>query len=343
MPLIQKNAALVAGCSLVIGASWIVGSDALVAFVAGGDLELVQRLQTIKGIVFVVAMTATLYACAAWVFARERHQTEEIRRMEEMLQVSQRLEALGTLAATVVHDFNNVIAVIRGSADLAKLDGYLPEKMPKRLAAIEQAVGKAGAIVQQLSHFMRHAPQLRQPDDLGAVMVGVEGLLRQAVSSRVSLTIKVPPGLPRVDLDRGQVEQILLNLAINARDAMEHSVKRELVLSLEQRRLRHHRSLFLPQPANGDFLVLTVSDTGGGIPPDHLVRVFSPFFTTKPEGRGTGLGLASVLRLTQQHQGWVEVDSVVGKGTRFQLYFPVCPQPAKEASGAGSLPAAATA
>lgn len=323
----QKNAALVAGCSFVLGVAWILGSDALVNALAGGDSALVQRLQTTKGLAFVVLMALALYAFASWVFAREREQAEEIRRMEEMLQVSQRLEALGTLAATVAHDFNNVIAVMRGAAELAKLEHYEPEKMPKRFGAIEQAIGKAGAIVQQLAHFMRHAPAQRRPADLGAVILGVEGLLRQAAGGRVNVSFTVPTGLRSAEIDSGQIEQILLNLTVNARDAMEHSVRRELRFDLAERTLRRHRSVYRPEPASGDYLVLTVADTGCGIPSDHLVRIFSPFFTTKPEGRGTGLGLASVLRLMQQHQGWVEVDSAVSRGTRFRLYFPICTSP----------------
>ncbi len=324
MPLLQKNAAMVAGCSFVLGLGWILGSDALVNALAGGDAALVQKLQTMKGITFVILMAGALYVFAAWVFARERAQAEEIQRMEEMLQVSQRLEALGTLSATVVHDFNNVIAVMRGAADLAKLEHYDPAKMPRRFAAIEDAIAKAGAIVQQLSHFMRHAPAQRRPQDLGTVILGVEGLLRQAVGGRVHVTFRVPKGLRSAEIDTGQVEQILLNLAVNARDAMEQSTRRELVFCLAESTLLRYRSVFRAEPTTGTFLLLSVEDTGCGIPPEQQVRIFSPFFTTKPEGRGTGLGLASVLRLMQQHGGWVEVDSAPGRGACFRLYFPTC-------------------
>ncbi len=332
---VDKNAALIAGLYLALATAWIVGSDALVGALAGNDPVALQKWQTAKGVAFVMAMAAGIYALAAWALKRQRRQVEEIRSMEEMLQVSQRLEALGTLAATVVHDFNNVIAVIRGSTDLAKLEGYDSQKMPKRMATIEQSTEKANAIVQQLSHFMRHTPQVRRPGDLGDVLRRFEGMLRQAVGSRVQMSVEINSGLRPVELDRGQVEQILLNLAVNARDAMEASPRRELRFVVEGRRLKEHCSTFQALPVEGDYVVLAVSDTGSGIPADDLVRIFSPFFTTKPEGRGTGLGLASVMRLMQQHRGWVEVESTVGQGTVFHLYFPVCAEPARASASAG--------
>jgi signal transduction histidine kinase len=203
--------------------------------------------------------------------------------------------------------------------------------MPRRFAAIDEAISKAGAIVQQLSHFMRHAPTQRQPQDLGAVILGVEGLLCQAVGGRVQVTFRVPKGLRRAEIDAGQIEQILLNLAVNARDAMEQSARRELVFSLAESTLLRYRSVFRPEPTSGTFLMLSVEDSGCGIPPEQQVRIFSPFFTTKPEGRGTGLGLASVLRLMQQHSGWVEVESAPGRGACFRLYFPTIVASAVEA------------
>lgn len=281
---VHRKAAYSAGLYLVVATAWIVGSDALVASLAGSDPLALQKWQTAKGVGFVVAMATGIYLLTAWTLKRQRSQAEEIRRMEEMLQVSQRLEALGTLAATVVHDFNNVIAVIRGSTDLARLQGYDSQKMPRRLATIEQSIEKANAIVQQLSHFMRHTLQVRLPGDLGDVVRRFEGMLRQAVGSRVQMSVEIPPALRPVELDRGQVEQILLNLAVNARDAMEGSPRRVLRFVIENRRLNSHRSAFQTVPVEGDYAVLSVSDSGCGIAADDLVRVFSPFSPRSPKG-----------------------------------------------------------
>lgn len=322
-PVLDKNALLIAAVYLGVTTAWIIGSDALVEFLAGGDLATVQHLQRVKGIGFMVATAVGLYVLIASSLARQRRQAEEMRRMEEMLSVSQRLEALGTLAATVVHDFNNIITVIRGMTELSSLDGYHSEKMPDRMRAIEKAADQAGHIVKQLTHFMHNAPHAFAPGDVAGVIVGFEPMLRQALGRRVTLRLAIPDeARPAVDHDRSQVEQILLNLAVNARDAMEGCPTCELTISAGLRTLSDHTSVFRPARVSGAFVVITVADTGCGIPPENIVRIFSPFFTTKPEGKGTGLGLASVLRLMQQHQGWVEAESERDVGTRFHLFFP---------------------
>jgi len=335
LPPLDKNALLVAVIYLGVSTAWIIGSDALVEVLAGGDLTTVHRLQMTKGIGFMVATAVGLYALVAASLARQRRQAEEMLRMEEMLSVSQRLEALGTLAATVVHDFNNVLTVIRGMTDLAALDGYDPAKVPGRIREIEKAADQATHIVKQLTHFMHNAPEAFAPGDVTAVVAGFEPMLRQALGRRVALQIVLASEpCPAVDHDRGKVEQILLNLAVNARDAMDDCEQRELTLSVGVRTLIGHVSAFHPEPISGTFVVLTVADTGCGIPRENLERVFSPFFTTKPEGKGTGLGLASVLRLMEQHRGWVEAESDLGVGTRFHLFFPGLPASASVAAAA---------
>lgn len=323
LPVLDKNALLVAGIYLGVTTVWIIGSDALVEMLAGGELDEIQRLQTVKGIGFMAATAFGLYYLVASSLRRQRRQAEEMRRMEEMLGLSQRLEALGTLAATVVHDFNNILSVIRGMTDLAKLDGYDPDKVPTRLREIEKATDQARHVVTQLTRFMQNTPQTFAVGDVGTVIEGFAALLRQALGRRVILRLEIPDdALPQVEHDRGQVEQMLLNLVVNARDAMEARPVTEVVISIEPRILRGHASAFQPDPVSGSFVVITVADTGCGISPESLVRIFSPFFTTKPEGKGTGLGLASVLRLMQNHRGWVEVESESGVGSRFHLFFP---------------------
>lgn len=323
-PVLDKNALLVAAVYLGVTTAWIIGSDALVETLARGNLVMIQRLQMVKGIGFMLATAIGLYFLVASSLARQRRQADEMRRMEEMLSVSQRLEALGTLAATVVHDFNNIITVIRGMTELASLDGNDPGRMPERMRAIEKAVDQASHIVKQLTYFMHNAPHVFAPGDVARVIVGFEPMLRQAVGRHVMLRLAIPDETrPVVEHDRKQVEQVLLNLAVNARDAMEGVANSELTISVGVRTLADYTSVFNPARVSGTFVVLTVADMGCGIPPDNIVRIFSPFFTTKPEGKGTGLGLASVLRLMQQHQGWVEAESEQGAGTRFHLFFPV--------------------
>lgn len=323
LPSPDKNALLIAGVYLGVSSLWILGSDALVESLAGDDVAVLQRMQLVKGIGFMVATAIGLYLLVASSLARQRRQAEELRRMEEMLSVSQRLEALGTLAATVVHDFNNVITVIRGMTELAALDGCAPERMPSRMKEIERAADQAGGIVRQLSAFMHNAPQSFAPGDVAVVVQDFEPMLRHALGRRVALQLDLAAEpRPAVDHDRRKVEQILLNLAVNARDAMEEIETAELRIGVAVRTLRGHRSRFRTEPTDGTFVIVSMTDRGCGIPEAHLEAIFSPFFTTKPEGKGTGLGLASVLRLMRQHRGWVEVESRPGQGTRFDLFFP---------------------
>lgn len=309
-------------CFAAVG--WIVGSDWLADHLFGGDLKRLSGMQTAKGLVFVFGMTGMLY-----VLVRRMHRVEQRnRQVEAMLRVSERLETVGSLAATLVHDLNNMLAVIRGFTDLAKLEhGEEGLVRPDRLADIEGAVVRANAMVAQLSMFLQRTPGEVQWLQLGEVVRQLEPLLQQAASRRVDLHLQIAPGLPCVRIDRSQFEQALLNLVVNARDAMEHLARSELRITIEACRLQRHTSRQQPTPVSGNYVRIRVADTGCGIPEEQQVRVFEPFFTTKPAGCGTGLGLPSVLRAAQQHGGWVELESAVGKGAQFDLYLPVADAP----------------
>lgn len=324
-PLIQplrKTALLVAGVYLALGTAWVLATNAAVAGLTEQVPVARLALHNYKEAFFVVLTAVGLYFALAWLLERQQRLEQDKRRIEEMLQVAQRLEALGTLSAVVVHDFNNVLAIIKGVTALAEMQKLNPEKVAARLQEIEAATVRATGIVQELAMFMRDASPQRDPLDVGALVREFEPMARRVLGKGVAWQLDIEENLPPVVASRSQVDQVLLNLVINARDAMAGRTDRRLRVEVAERRLRRHRSLLHREPVTGRFVAVSVRDNGCGIAPEDLVRVFDAFYTTKPAGQGTGLGLASAFRVMQQHGGWIEVDSKPGRGTTFRLFFP---------------------
>lgn len=326
-PLIQplrKTALLVSAIYLGVATVWVLATNAAVTSLTDRVPAARLALHNYKEAFFVVLTAAGLYFVLAWLFERQRRLEGEKRRVEELLQVAQRLEALGSLSAVVVHDFNNVLAIIKGVTALAEVQKLNPEKVAARLGEIEAATGRAAAIVQELSMFMRDASPERSPVDLAALVAEFEPMARRVLGKGVEWRLEVEPGLPTVVLSRSQIDQVLLNLLVNARDAMaERKGGRRVRMTVAERRLKRYSSVFRREPVSGRFVVLSVRDNGCGIAEEDLVRIFDAFFTTKPKGQGTGLGLASAFRVMQRHGGWIEVASRVGLGSTFSLFFPV--------------------
>jgi PAS domain S-box-containing protein len=239
----------------------------------------------------------------------------ERRALEEQLRQSQRLESLGRLAGGVAHDFNNLLQVILGSADIARRD-------PTRASAlreIQMAAERAAELTRQLLAFGRR--QHFQPIELSlpALLHELSPLLHRMVGESVQLVLEPHQGTPQVSADRGQVEQVVINLCLNARDAMPSGGTVTVRTSIEDPDRTTREALELREP--GPHLVLRVSDTGAGMTPEVRVRVFEPFFTTKESG--TGLGLAVVYGIVQEHRGSIEIQSAPGRGTTFAIHLPV--------------------
>ncbi len=239
---------------------------------------------------------------------------------ERQLLQAQKLEAVGRLAAGVAHDFNNLLTVIAGYARLVA--DALPRNDPKRdeVNQIVEAADRAASLTRQLLAFGRR--QVLQPRvlDLNAVVSGVAEMLERLLGDDVRLVVRASPTLGRVEVDEGQVQQVLMNLAVNARDAMPEGgtltiATRDLVVT------ETNRPAYTPVPP-GAYVVVDVSDTGTGMDADTCARIFEPFFTTKPAGQGTGLGLSTVYGIVKQSGGYIGVASEPGRGTCFTLYFP---------------------
>ena len=240
--------------------------------------------------------------------------------LETQLRQSQKMDAIGQLAAGVAHDFNNLLTVIQGYTQLLlareQSNSISKEALEKIIAASQRAAG----LTSQLLTFSRK--QVPQPKavDMNTVATNVAGLLRPIVGENIRLNIRNTADLPSVMADAGMMEQVLVNLAVNARDAMPRGG--ELIISTFTCDIDATYLQCRPQASAGQFVCLQVSDSGSGMDTQTMERIFEPFFTTKGIGKGTGLGLATVYGIVKQHHGWVEVASQLGVGTTFKVFIP---------------------
>ncbi len=259
-------------------------------------------------------------------FIAIKQDVTEHKRLEAQLRQAQKLEAIGLLAGGIAHDFNNLLSGIIGFAELALKE--LPEgsKGASYLNRVPRLGRQAGGLIGQLLAFARKAPLERQPLDLNPLLKESGKLLQRTFPE--TITIQVEPAFQSLiaNADLGEVQQIILNLATNARDAMPHGgalTLRLVPVTLTEASLGDH-----PHRRPGAFACLTVADTGTGIPAAIRDRIFEPFFTTKALGHGTGLGLASVYGIVHQHEGWLEVETAEGQGSAFHVFLPIVPIPA---------------
>jgi PAS domain S-box-containing protein len=256
--------------------------------------------------------------------------TQALQRSEEQLRQSQKMEAMGRLAGGVAHDFNNLLTVINGYSSLALRQMEPSHLFYKSAEQIQQASDRAAALTSQLLAFSRK--QVLQPRvlQLNSVVGGLEKMLRRLIGENIELATGFDPGLGHVKADPGQIEQVIINMAVNARDAMPHGGKliiRAANVSLDQTTSFRNRSLPV-----GEYVMLAISDTGVGMTEEVRAHLFEPFFTTKGVGRGTGLGLATCYGIICQSDGDVRVYSEPNRGTTFKVYLPRVDAPATVAT-----------
>lgn len=245
----------------------------------------------------------------------------EVLNLEAQLRQSQKMESVGQLAAGVAHDFNNMLTIIQGHSGVIMARPHLPPEMLDSAQAIYFASERAANLTRQLLMFSRKNIIQRKTLDLRNVVNDMTKMLQRMIGEIITLRFTPPPECPGISGDSGMIEQVIMNLGVNARDAM--SKGGTLTLALQPVTIRIEDAATHPQSRPGQFLRLEVSDTGHGMTPETQARIFEPFFTTKEIGKGTGLGLATVYGIVKQHDGWVEVQSEIGKGTVFHVYFPV--------------------
>ncbi len=246
--------------------------------------------------------------------------TERLRLEAQLLQ-SQKMDAVGRLAGGIAHDFNNLLTIITSYSELA-LDSVAPGSPTQaRIQEILSAARRAADLTRQLLAFSRKQPQALRVAELNPVVSGIVKTLHRLIGEDIELVFVPGEGLGRIRLDPVQIEQILMNLAANARDAMPQGGRCTIETSnvqLDEQYVDRKRTVI----PTGRYAVLTVTDTGDGIPADHLSHIFEPFYTTKPSGKGTGLGLATVYGIVKQNHGFVWAYSEPGMGTVFKIYLP---------------------
>ena len=298
-----------------------------------------NRLLIWTAALFILGQSLVI-AALTWNVLQRRKVERHLARTEEDLRQSQKMDAIGRLAGGIAHDFNNLLTVINGhSALLRDSPGDLTgDEARESLEDIQKAGTQAAALTRQLLAFSRKQVLQARVANLNQIVGELESMLGRLIGERIALTTELAPDLQNFVADPGQIQQVIVNLVVNARDAMPEGGR--IVIGT-----RNADGPPADACGGGDAhrpcVVLTVSDTGQGMSPQTRAQIFEPFFTTKREGKGTGLGLATVYGIVRQSGGWIDVDSEIGAGTTFSLYFPATAESlAAAASPAVPAPAA---
>jgi PAS domain S-box-containing protein len=262
----------------------------------------------------------------------------ERRRGEEALRQSQKMEAIGQLTGGVAHDFNNLLPIIRSATDFLRRRELPEERRRRYVDAISETVERASKLTAQLLAFARRQPLKPQIFNVGSQVEGVAQLVRPLVGGRIEIAVEIRDADCFTVADIAQFETALINLAINARDAMDGEGR----LTIAVRKLSGIPSLRAQSARSGDYVAISVADTGSGIAPGHLESIFEPFFTTKEVGKGTGLGLSQAFGFAKQSEGDIAVTSAQGKGATFTIYLPQAQRPVGEKEAAALTHEAAT-
>lgn len=260
----------------------------------------------------------SILSALATAVIEQMRTTEVLHHTEAQLRDAQKMEAIGGLAGGIAHDFNNLVTVIMGYAELLLSGSFDEDRWRRDLAEIQGAGQRAAGLTRQLLAFSRRQMLCPTTVDVNEAILGMADMMQQLLGEDIQVVTNLDSLAPHIEIDRSQLEQVLMNLAINARDAMENGGRLDFhtcnLLVSELTRLT---------VSPGRYVVVTVTDTGCGMDPLVQAQIFEPFFTTKPPGKGTGLGLSTVYGIVQQSGGAITVQSTVGAGTTFKMYFPV--------------------
>jgi nitrogen-specific signal transduction histidine kinase len=244
--------------------------------------------------------------------------------LEGQLRQSQKMESIGQLAAGVAHDFNNLLTIIQGQACLVLAKFKLAVRAENALNQIVTASERAANLTRQLLAFSRRQPMQPQPISLNEVINNLAKMLQRILGDDISIEFNYSPNLPSIQADISMMEQVIMNLVVNARDAMPKGGR--LIFRTSSLFITDHYAQNHPEALQGPCICMSITDSGCGMDEAVIARIFEPFFTTKEIGKGTGLGLATVYGIVKQHQGWIEVESQIGRGSTFKVFIPACPE-----------------
>ncbi len=302
-----------------------LGEQALAELLASSDQGPWQKV-VFTGLprrVFEVAIRSIVAELEAKGWVIVLRDVTEARQVQERIQQQERLAAVGQLAAGIAHDFNNILTSIIGYAELVRIAPNIPDSARLDLKRIVQQSQRAAHLIRQILDFSRQSIIEKRPMDMVSFLTETLKLLERTIPEDIRIGLEIEPGEYMLKADPTQIQQALANLAVNARDAM--LTGGALQFRLSSLDLTAGERPPCPEMLPGNWLALSVSDTGTGIPPDVLPHIYEPFFTQKAVGEGVGLGLAQVYGIVKQHEGHINVESQVGQGTTFTLYFPVLP------------------
>ncbi|OGP15997.1 MAG: hypothetical protein A2V21_313285 [Deltaproteobacteria bacterium GWC2_55_46] len=276
-------------------------------------LELALNNFTLGGIIHFTAMIRDI---------TERKRAEREREMiQSRLSQSQKMEAIGRFAGGIAHDFNNILTSIRGNAELALEDMKKTDPLYPKLEGIVTSVLLASRLTRQLLLFSRGQPFELVPLNMNKLIEDLLMMITRIIGEDIIISTNLAPNLCLIEADEGNMEQVLMNLAVNAKDAMPEGGR--LSISTENVIIDQKKAAAIPEALPCEAICLTVADTGAGIEKELIPRIFEPFFTTKEAGKGMGFGLSIVYGIVKQHNGWITVSSEHGKGATFKIYFPV--------------------
>jgi signal transduction histidine kinase/ActR/RegA family two-component response regulator len=324
----------------------LIAADRVVGAMAIQDYEQENRfgnqdlvvLSTIAAQAAIAIVNARLYSQVRQQLKNLREAYDEVQRAQDQLIQAQKMEAVGLLAAGVAHDFNNLLTIISLYTDQALQQLVPSSPLYPDLEEVRQAVLRATGLIRQLLLFSRQQPIEPRTLNLGVLVAGLLKILRRLLREEVTISLDLPQDLWTVQADPGAMEQIVINLVMNARDAIprEGSIKiRASNVQIDGPACHGHT---LAEP--GPHVCLLVEDSGVGMDQETLDRIFEPFFTTKALGKGTGLGLAVVQQIVERHRGWIDVQSTPNRGTCFAIYLPSSPEIAEDAETPTDAPPA---
>jgi signal transduction histidine kinase/ActR/RegA family two-component response regulator len=285
------------------------------------EVELVTKTGVVKDVILSGVVDGDTLSGMVMDITERRRSEKEKDRMQAQLLHAQKMEAVGTLAGGIAHDFNNMLQAVLGYGQLLLFGKEKDEPGYKDIQEIVSAAGRGRELTRQLLTFSSKVESKRQPLNLNHQVEQVRKLLERTIPKMIAIEIHLADDLETIDADPAQMEQVLMNLAVNAKDAMPEGGR--LVIETTNTTLDDDYCKAHLEARTGDYVLLTVSDTGHGMDRKTQARIFEPFFTTKGPGKGTGLGLAMVYGIVKSHDGYIMCYSELGEGTTFKIYLPV--------------------